>query len=456
MNVKHLKNNTLMKTRTILILMAMIMTFGWSARADETITVSATNEDISQDLDLKAVAALFGQCANLEEFEQKLNSEELHVSNLDLNGDGQVDYLRIVESADGNKHLILLQAVLAKDIFQDVASIYVEKDADDKIIVQVVGDEYIYGANYIIEPAYLYVPVIYDWFWGPHWVCWYSPWYWGYWPGWWHAYHCWAFDVYCHHIWDYHYHHHYCSYRHTRHPAPGYDSMHRHSSAGRQDMAQRHPEGSFAQRNAGKKDASGRAISNSRDVQRSRMSEVAQSRGGSRDGVSRVQGNNSRTYNSANTRVARSGQTDGSRTQQVSRSQSSGSRGQQATASRSQASTGSRSSSGSRSGSSVSSSTSGSRSSSSVSRSSSSSASRSSSSVSRSSSTSRSSSSVSRSSSAPSSVSRSSGSYGGGSRSSGGYSGGGSRGGGGFSGGASRGGGGGGASRGGGGGGHRR
>ena len=54
-----------MKTRTILILMAMIMTFGWSARADETITVSATNEDISQDLDLKAVAALFGQCANL-------------------------------------------------------------------------------------------------------------------------------------------------------------------------------------------------------------------------------------------------------------------------------------------------------------------------------------------------------------------------------------------------------
>ena len=441
MNVKHLKNNTLMKTRTILILMAMIMTFGWSARADETITVSATNEDISQDLDLKAVAALFGQCANLEEFEQKLNSEELHVSNLDLNGDGQVDYLRIVESADGNKHLILLQAVLAKDIFQDVASIYVEKDADDKIIVQVVGDEYIYGANYIIEPAYLYVPVIYDWFWGPHWVCWYSPWYWGYWPGWWHAYHCWAFDVYCHHIWDYHYHHHYCSYRHTRHPAPGYDSMHRHASAGRQDMAQRHPEGSFAQRNAGKKDASGRAISYSRDVQRSRMSEVAQSRGGSRDGVSRVQGNNSRTYNSANTRVARSGQTDGSRTQQVSRSQSSGSRGQQATASRSQASTGSRSSSGSRSGSSVSSSTSGSRSSSSVSRSSS---------------TSRSSSSVSRSSSAPSSVSRSSGSYGGGSRSSGGYSGGGSRGGGGFSGGASRGGGGGGASRGGGGGGASR
>ena len=434
-----------MKTRTILILMAMIMTFGWSARADETITVSATSQDISQDLDLKAVAALFGQCANLEEFEQKLNSEDLHLSNLDLNGDGEVDYLRIVESADGNKHLILLQAVLAKDIFQDVASIYVEKDADDKIIVQVVGDEYIYGVNYIIEPAYLYVPVIYDWFWGPHWVCWYSPWYWGYWPGWWHAYHCWAFDVYWHHIYDYHHHHHYCSYRHTHHPAPGYDSMHRHASAGRHDLAQRHPEGSFAQRNAGKKDVSGRAINNSRDMQRSRMSEVAKSRGGSRDGAARVQGNNARTFDSANTRVARSGgQTSGSRTQQVTRSQDSGSRNQQAATSRTQSSSGTKATA-KRSESSSSSSTSGSRSSSSsVSRSSSSSTSRSSSSVSRSSSsTSRSSSSVSRSSSAPS---RSSGSYSGGSR--GGYSGGGSRSGG-YSGG-------GGASRGGGGGGGRR
>ena len=442
-----------MKTRITLILMAMIMTFGWSARADETITVSATGEDISQDLDLKAVAALFGQCANLEEFEQKLNNEDLHVSNLDLNGDGEVDYLRVVESADGNKHLVLLQAVLAKDIFQDVASIYVEKDADSQIIVQVVGDPYIYGVNYIIEPAYLYVPVIYDWFWGPHWVCWYSPWYWGYWPGWWHAYHCWAFDVYWHHVYDYHHHHHDCSFRHTHHPAPGYDHMRQHNDAGRHDMAVRHPEGSFASRNAGRKDASGRAINNSRDMQRSRMSEAAKSRGYTRDDAARIKANSNRTFDSANTRVARSGNNNsGSRTGQVSRSDASGSRSNQSSASRSQASSSSkapkRGESTSASSTSASRSSSGSvsrsSSSSSASRSSSSSVSRSSSSTSRSttSSSQRSSSSVSRSSSAPS---RSSGSFGGSSagRSSGGFSGGGSRGGGG-------------ASRGGGGGGRRR
>jgi hypothetical protein len=32
-------------------------------------------------------------------------------------------------------------AVLAKDIFQDVASIYVEKDEKNEVSVQVIGDE---------------------------------------------------------------------------------------------------------------------------------------------------------------------------------------------------------------------------------------------------------------------------------------------------------------------------
>lgn len=76
-----------------------------------------------------------------------------------------MDYLRVIETADNNRHLVVIQAVLAKDIYQDVASIFVEKDEKNQITVQVVGDEYIYGENYIIEPVYIYRPVIYDWFW---------------------------------------------------------------------------------------------------------------------------------------------------------------------------------------------------------------------------------------------------------------------------------------------------
>ena len=162
-----------------LILMLMILSLGPQlVNADETVTVSSTSSDIAENLDLKAVATLFGEVNNLEEFEAELNSEERHINNLDLNGDGVVDYLRVVEIGEGSNRLIVLQAVLAKDIYQDVASIYVEKQADQTVSVQIIGDEYVYGTNYIIEPVYIYRPLIYDWFWGPTWVCWHSPYYW--------------------------------------------------------------------------------------------------------------------------------------------------------------------------------------------------------------------------------------------------------------------------------------
>ena len=171
--------------RLVIILLLSVVNYQLStAFADETITVSATSSDISENLDLKTVATLFGQAKDLEQFEQLLNNPDSAFSNLDLNGDGEVDYLRVIETADNDRHLVVIQAVLAKDIYQDVASIFVEKDENNQITVQVVGDDYIYGENYIIEPVYIYRPVIYDWFWGTSWVCWHSPYYWGYYPHW--------------------------------------------------------------------------------------------------------------------------------------------------------------------------------------------------------------------------------------------------------------------------------
>ena len=93
-----------------------------SSYADETVTVTATSSDISENLDLKTVATLFGQAKDLEQFEQMLNNPDSAFSNLDLNGDGEVDYLRVIETADNDRHLVVVQAVLAKDIYQDEPS----------------------------------------------------------------------------------------------------------------------------------------------------------------------------------------------------------------------------------------------------------------------------------------------------------------------------------------------
>ncbi len=117
--------------------------------AQDVTTVEATDSDISENLDLEAVASVFGESEDLEDFEKRLNDPETQISNLDLNEDGEVDYLRVIESSKEETHLVTIQAVIGEDLFQDVAVIDVEKDSESETQVQVVGDVYMYGPDYI-------------------------------------------------------------------------------------------------------------------------------------------------------------------------------------------------------------------------------------------------------------------------------------------------------------------
>lgn len=145
-------------------------------------TVVAQNYDISDNLDLQAVASIFGESRDLEDFERKLNDPSTQISNLDLNNDNYVDYLRVVEVAEGDARVIAIQAVLGQDMFQDVATIELERQRNKSVQVQIVGNSYIYGPNYIYEPFYYATPVFFDLFWMPTYRTYYSPWYWGYYP----------------------------------------------------------------------------------------------------------------------------------------------------------------------------------------------------------------------------------------------------------------------------------
>ena len=150
--------------------------------AQDKTTVTANSSDISDNLDLKAVASVFGDASNLEDFERRLNDPKSQISNLDLNNDNQGDYLRVVESVEGRAHIVVIQAVLEKDVFQDVATVEIEKDSNNKVQIQVVGDVYMYGSNYIYEPIYVHTPVIYTTFWVNQYRPYCSSWYWNYYP----------------------------------------------------------------------------------------------------------------------------------------------------------------------------------------------------------------------------------------------------------------------------------
>ncbi|AWV98522.1 hypothetical protein DJ013_10205 [Arcticibacterium luteifluviistationis] len=150
--------------------------------AQKPVAVVPSNYDISDNLDLEAVASIFGESRDLEDFEYRLNDPKSKISNLDLNEDGYVDYLRVVESVERGIHIIAIQAALGNDLFQDVATIDVEKDTYNKPQIQFIGHPYFYGSNYIIQPLYYHTPFIVSSFWGPSYITWQSPYYYGYYP----------------------------------------------------------------------------------------------------------------------------------------------------------------------------------------------------------------------------------------------------------------------------------
>jgi hypothetical protein len=170
-----------MKTK-IIISACFAFLFSSPLLAQDRTTVNATSSEISDNLDLRAIASIFGDAKNLEDFERQLNDSKIQISNLDLNDDNQVDYLRVIESVEENAHLIIVQAVLGRDTFQDVATIEVERDRNNQVQVQVVGDVYMYGQNYIYEPVYVSTPIIYTTLWTPRYRPYCSAWYWNFYP----------------------------------------------------------------------------------------------------------------------------------------------------------------------------------------------------------------------------------------------------------------------------------
>lgn len=178
-----------MKTKIGILILALCTSF-FDLHAQQRVntTTRATSYDISDNLDLDAVSSIFGDSKDLEDFEYKLNDPDNRISNLDLNEDGYIDYLRVVENSSDRNSLIVIQAVLDKDVYQDVATIEVERVSDGNPRIQIVGDAYIYGENYIIEPVFVRTPLIFSFFWGPRYTAWNSPYYWDYYPQWYHYY----------------------------------------------------------------------------------------------------------------------------------------------------------------------------------------------------------------------------------------------------------------------------
>ncbi len=103
------------------------------------------------NFDLYGTLELFKKADTPENFENAIHSTDNGVNHLDLDGDGKTDYVRVVAKKDSDVHAFALQVAVSASEMQNVAVIEMEKTGNDKTHVRMVGDEELYGKNYIIE-----------------------------------------------------------------------------------------------------------------------------------------------------------------------------------------------------------------------------------------------------------------------------------------------------------------
>jgi hypothetical protein len=235
-----------MRTRITSLIAILTIAFSIQGMARQRIQVEAVNNDLSYYLDLKAIASIFGDSRDLEDFERRINDSDTEISNLDLNGDGDIDYLRVIETSENNTHVVVIQAILDRDVFQDVATVVVDRDRYRRSYVQIIGDPYIYGNNYIIEPVFYRTPRILSWFWTPYYRSWYSPYTWGYYPTHYYSRHQMHIDLYLSHV------HHCVNYDHYYRYNDSWrnrDAYRMYGSISRNDYSVRYPERNYSRRN---------------------------------------------------------------------------------------------------------------------------------------------------------------------------------------------------------------
>ncbi|MES1221811.1 MAG: hypothetical protein ABUT20_40310 [Bacteroidota bacterium] len=102
---------------------------------------------------LEGALDMFKKASSPEEFEKLINTEDNGVNNLDLDNDGNIDYVKVIDKKDGDVHAFVLQVAVSEKENQDIAVIELEKTGSDNAVLQIVGDEDIYGEQTIVEPS---------------------------------------------------------------------------------------------------------------------------------------------------------------------------------------------------------------------------------------------------------------------------------------------------------------
>ena len=150
--------------------------------------VSVTPEvaNLGDNLDLQALGELVKNSTSAQDIEDKLNNTG-SINNLDLNNDGQVDYIKVTEYGDGNSKGFSFTVDLPNNETQEIATIEVQR-GDGGAQMNIHGNQQLYGNQGYYQSHYsLGDLMIMHYLFTPH-RPYYSPYRYGYYPSYYHSY----------------------------------------------------------------------------------------------------------------------------------------------------------------------------------------------------------------------------------------------------------------------------
>lgn len=146
----------------------------------QDVVVTPSTSQIGDQLDLQALGEVVKQSNSAEEIENKLNTSG-SINNLDLDGDGQVDYVKVneVNDANGRGFVFLVDTPNGSE---QVAQITLSQSGD-LANVNIQGNPTYYGSNNYYTTSHLVRDMmIYNYLYGAYHRPYYSPYRYGHYP----------------------------------------------------------------------------------------------------------------------------------------------------------------------------------------------------------------------------------------------------------------------------------
>lgn len=148
--------------------------------SEPNVVVNPTTAAVGDNLDLQALGQLVQTSSSAQEIENKLNTDG-SINNLDLNGDGVVDYIKVSEFGDGSNRGFSFTVDMPDGSTSEVATIDIEQ-GNGVANMNIHGNRDYYGDNAYYQSSHaLRDLMIMNYLFSYH-RPYYSPYHYGYYP----------------------------------------------------------------------------------------------------------------------------------------------------------------------------------------------------------------------------------------------------------------------------------